>query len=183
MTYFIPILTAWLCNYADGNHLMNESNCIDTLNVSLEKDARRTISWFDDNYIDAHPDKSQCISLDKFGRPPVSISVDRNTIPSSDSIEVLGVTLDSILQYDTYISNLCSNAWIQINGMKRIGKHLNTDCRIAMYKSFISSNFSYCPVSWKLCGKRNADEWNWKNCSRGLSVLYLLIIRAHIHIC
>ena len=41
---------------------------------------------------------------------------------------------------------------------ERIGKYLNTDCRIAMYKSFISSNFSYCPVSWMFCGKRNSDE-------------------------
>ena len=42
--------------------------------------------------------------------------------------------------------------------MKRIGKYLNTDCRIAMYKSFISSNFSYCPVSSMLCGKRKSDK-------------------------
>ena len=41
---------------------------------------------------------------------------------------------------------------------KQIGKYLNTDCRIAIYKSFISSNFSYCPVSWMFCGKRNSDK-------------------------
>ena len=75
------------------------------------------------------------------------------TFPSSDNIEVLGVTLDSILKYDTHISNLCSKASIQINAMKRIGKYLNTDCRISMYKFFISSNFSYCPVSWMFCEK------------------------------
>ena len=40
-----------------------------------------------------------------------------------------------------------------MNAMKRIWKYLNTDCRIAMYKSFISSNFSYCPVSWMFYGK------------------------------
>ena len=27
-----------------------------------------------------------------------------------------------------------------------------------MYKSFISSNFSYCPVSWIFCGKQNSDK-------------------------
>ena len=107
-----------------------------------------------------NPDKFQCISLDRFGRPPISISVEGNTIPSSDSIKVLGVTLDKNLQYNTHIiySNLCSKASTQINVMKRIGKYLNTDYRIAMYKSFISSNFSYCPVSWMFCGKRNSDK-------------------------
>ena len=105
------------------------------------KDAQRAISWFDNNYMDANPDKFQCISLDRFGRPPISISIEGNTIPSSDSIKVLGVTLDSSLKYNKHISNLCSKASIQINAMKRIGKYLNTDCRISMYKSFISSNF------------------------------------------
>ena len=147
-----------ICSYADDNHLVNESNCIDTLKVSLEKDAHRAISWFDNDYMDANPDKFQCISLDRFGRPPISISIEGNTIPSSDSIKILGVTLDSNLQYDTHISNLCFKASAQINAMKRIGKYLNTDCRIAMYKSFISSNFSYCPVSWIFCGKRNSDK-------------------------
>ena len=27
-----------------------------------------------------------------------------------------------------------------------------------MYKSFMSSNFSYCPVSWIFCGKPNSDK-------------------------
>ena len=58
----------------------------------------------------------------------------------------------------SHISILCSKASIQINVMKRIGKYVNTDCRIAMYKSFISSNFSYCSVSWMFCGKRNSDK-------------------------
>ena len=178
---FYTDIDSMICNYADDNHLVSESSCIDTLKVSLEKDAQRAISWFDDNYMHAIPDKFQCISLDRFGRPPVSISVEGNTIPSSDCIKVLGVTLDSSLKYDTHISNLCSRASTQINAMKRIGKYLNTDCRISMYKSFISSNCHIvrCPG----CFVGNVIQINWKNCRKGLYVLYFLIIRAHIAIC
>ena len=100
-----------ICNYADDNHLVNESNCIDTIKVSLEKDAHRASSWFDNNYMDANLEKFQCIYIDRFGRPPKSISVEGNT-PSSDTIKVLGVTLDSSLQYDTHISMFCSKASI-----------------------------------------------------------------------
>ena len=147
-----------ICNYADDNHLANESNCIDTLKFSLEKDGHRAISWFDHKYMDANPDKFQCISLDRFGRPPISLWVEGNTIPSCDSIKVSGVTLDSSRQYNIRISNSCSKASTQINAMKKLGKYLNTDCRIAICKSFISSNFSYGPMSWMFCGKRNSDE-------------------------
>ena len=177
---FYTDMDSMICNYADDNHLVNESNCIDTLKVSLEQDAHRAISWFDNSYMDANPDEFQCISLDRFGRPPISISVEGNTIPSFDSIKVLGVTFDSNLHYDTHISNLYSNASVQINAMERIGKYLNTDCRIAMYKSFISSNFHIvlCPgFLW------NETQINWKNCMLGLFVLYFLITRAHIENC
>ena len=92
---FYTDIDSIICNYAGDNHLVNESNSVDTLTVSLERDAHRAISWFDNNYMDANPDKFQCISLDSFGRPPISISVDGDTIPSSDSIKVLGVTLDN----------------------------------------------------------------------------------------
>ena len=72
---FYTNIDSMICNYADDNHLVNESNSVDILKVSLEKDAHRAISWFDNNHIDANPDKFQCISLDRFGRPPISISV------------------------------------------------------------------------------------------------------------
>ena len=95
-------IDSMICNYTDDNHFVDENNCIDTLRNSLEKDAHHAILWFDNNYMDANPDKFQCISLDRFGRPPISISVEGNTIPSSDSIKILGVTLDSNLQYNTF---------------------------------------------------------------------------------
>ena len=82
-----------ICYYADDNHLVNGNKAVVKLNVSLEKDAHRAVSWFDNNYMDANPDRFQCISLDRFGRPPISISVDGNIIPYYDSIKALGVTL------------------------------------------------------------------------------------------
>ena len=74
-----PLLFNIFCNYADDNHLVKENNCVDELKVSLEKDTQRAISWFDKNYMDANPDKFQCISLNRFGRPPIYISIEGNT--------------------------------------------------------------------------------------------------------
>ena len=46
----------------------------------------------------------------------------------------------------------------QINILKRISKYLNVTGRINVYRSFISSNFSYCPVVWMFCGKKNSNK-------------------------
>ena len=177
---FYTDMDGMICNYADDNHLLNENNCIDTLKIHSKK---TLIVQFRGLIITIWTQiLIQCISLDRFGRPPISISVEGNTIPSSDCIKVLGVTLDKNLQYNTHISNLCSKASTQMNAMKKIGKYLNTDCRVAMYESFISSNLSYCPVSWMFCWKRNSDKLE-KLQERALRLFVFLIIRAHITIC
>ena len=47
---FYTDIESMICNYAEDNHPVMESNCTDELKVSLEKDAQRAISWFDNNY-------------------------------------------------------------------------------------------------------------------------------------
>ena len=81
-----------------------------------------------------------------------------NTIFSDPSIKVLGIVLDNKLQFDEHVSQMCLKASRQINALKRISKYLDEKCRILVYKSFISSNFNYCPVSWMFCGKSNLNK-------------------------
>ena len=60
-----------------------------------------------------------------------------------------------VLWCATYITNICITASRQINALKRLAKFLNERSRILIYKSFISSNFNYCPVTWMFCGRKN----------------------------
>lgn len=153
---FYTDIESKICNYADDNHLVNENYSIDILKDTLQQDCWLALSWFGDNYMDANPDKFQCIFLDRFGKQPPAISIEGNDILSSDKIKVLGVTLDNNLCYDKHVAILCTRASFQINALKRLAKYLDVNSRIAIYKSFISSNFMYCPVAWLFCGKRNA---------------------------
>ena len=47
----------------------------------------------------------------------------------------------------------------QSSALRRISKYLDVNCRILDFKSFISSNFNYCPVSWMFCGKTNLNKF------------------------
>ena len=42
--------------------------------------------------------------------------------------------------------------------LKRISKFLNDQCRMHVYKSFVSAKFNYCPVEWVFCGKTNLGK-------------------------
>ena len=73
-------------------------------------------------------------------------------------IKVLGVSLDNKLNFNIHIENICKQASGQINALRRISRDLSDSNRILTYKSFILSNFSYSPVTWIFCGKKNATK-------------------------
>ena len=147
-----------IANYADDNHLYDADNCAITLKNVLENDTRAAIAWFENNYMDANPDKFQSIILNRGGDVSISISIQDDVIIPSDHIKVLGITLDDSLKFDLHIADMCKKASRQINAMKRVSKFLTQDSRKSIYRSFIAANFNYCPISWIFCGKKNTTK-------------------------
>jgi hypothetical protein len=147
-----------IANYADDNHLYCHNKCITKLQDTIEKDIGTATTWFQDNHMDANPEKFQCILLGGEGKHSVSLSFKQKQITSTNNIKVLGVTLDNKLNFKLHVTQICQRASRQINALKRISKFFNTDRRLLIYKSFIYGNFSYCPVTWLFCGKVNSNR-------------------------
>ena len=147
-----------IANYADDNHLYYADDCAITLKNVLENDTRAAIAWFENNYMDANPDKFQSIILNRGGDVSISISVQDDVIIPSDHIKVLGITLDDSLKFDLHISDMCKKASRQINALKRVSKFLTQDSRKSIYRSFIAVSFNYCSISWIFCGKKNTTK-------------------------
>ena len=156
--FFYFDISSEIANYADDNHLYYENKCMDTVKCVLENDTNSAVLWFEENYMDANADKFQSIVLSRDVQPSLSISVQGNEITSENSIKVLGVTLDDRLKFDGHVVDICKRASRQINALKRISRYLNEDSRILVYNTFVSSTFSYCPVSWIFCGKKNSRK-------------------------
>ena len=102
--------------------------------------------------------KFQGLITSRDGEMSIPISVDGNTIISANEINVLGVTLGDKLKFNSHVQSLCFRASRQINSFKRIAKYLNVERRLTVIESFILSNFSYCPVTWIFCGKKNCSK-------------------------
>ena len=147
-----------IANYADDNHLYYADNCAITLKNVLENDTRAAIAWFENNDMDANPDKFQSIILNRGGDVSISISIQDDIIIPSDHIKVLGITLDDSLKFDLHIADMCKKASLQINALKRVSKFLTQDSPKSIYRSFIAANFNYCPISWIFCGKKNTTK-------------------------
>jgi hypothetical protein len=107
----------------------------------------------------ANPEKFQAISVGrKTHNKNVMFNLNGNILSCEDEVKLLRTTIDFKLNFNTHISNICKKAARQLNVLKRIGKHLNRLGKLTIYYSFITSNFSYCPLTWHFCGEQNTKK-------------------------
>ena len=94
-----------------------------------------------------------------------SLFLNGTEIKCEDSVKLLGVTIDYLLNFDLHVSNICKKAARQINVLLCLSKFLTIETKILIYKSFIKSSFNFV----HLCGTfaQNLALLRWKNSNKG----------------
>ena len=82
-----------------------------------------------------------------------TMSFDGQNIKSSDTVELLGITLDKKINFKRHTQNIYRKASNKIKALLRIRKFLNLEKAQVLAKACISSSFRYCPLIWMFCGK------------------------------
>ena len=140
-----------LYNYADDNILSYSyahSNS-DTLIHTLQQDCTSTLQWFNINQMKANPSKFQAISFGKRGTKDITnFTFENTTSHCENSVVLLGIEIDDSLTFNTHIANICKKAARQLAVLKRLDHLLTRQGNLAIFKSFITSNFNYCPLIW-----------------------------------
>ena len=83
-----------------------------------------------------------------------SIVVNGNTLVGEKHVKLLGVDIDNHLDFHFHIDTLCTKAVRQLDALARIHCLLARESQIAIIRSFITSNFNYCPLVWHFCGSK-----------------------------
>ena len=73
---------------------------------------------------------------------------------------LLGVGIDRKLKFDDYVFNLCNKAGHKLSALARVSYYLTLEQRRALMKSFIESQFSYCPLAWMFHGRKANNRIN-----------------------
>ena len=81
-------------------------------------------------------------------------------ITSNLSEKLLGITLDSDLQFDKHISDLCDKVSKNINALCRVAGYMSLEKRRIVMKTFVESQFSYCLLIWMLHSRTLNNEIN-----------------------
>ena len=92
----------------------------------------------------ANSDKSQLIMS---CAEATTAMIDGLPIDSSKTEVLLGIIIDHELKFDYHVNRLCKKASLKLNALvPRIAPFVNVSKKRIIMKSFIKSQFGYCPL-------------------------------------
>ena len=93
----------------------------------------------------ANPDKCHLLLSTK---SPEVVSIDGIQITTSTAETLLGITINSELNFENHLSAICNKVSRKINALGRIANYMSLEKRCVVMKKIIESQFNYCPIIW-----------------------------------
>ena len=141
-----------ICNFADDNAFSACNQNLDKLIESLECVSLKAINWFKSNYMKLNEEKCHLlIAGHKFEN--MWAMVGNSRIWESGKEKLLGIHIDNDLNFQYHIDQICNKAGNKISALARVRHHFSFEKRRMLFKTFIESQFSYCPLVWMFHGR------------------------------
>ena len=141
--YFLEDLD--IASYADDTTIYTVSEKKESVIRALETSSSLLFGWFNNNFMKANSDKCHLIMSCAEATTAV---IDGLPIVSSKTEVLLGITIDYELKFDDHVNRLCKKSSLKINALARIATFMNVSKKRIFMKSFIESQFGYCPLIW-----------------------------------
>ena len=119
---------------------------IDDLLTSLAKNTSVLVKWFEINFFKMNPDKCKLLVCN-YDRD-CFIKIQDEIIQSSKSVKLLGITITNKLDFSEHVKKICNKANSKLHALARISKYISSDRLKILLRSFVESQFSYCPLIW-----------------------------------
>ena len=158
-----------IANYADDCTPYEINESIESVIHRLEQDSIILFQWYENNYLKANPDKWHLL-LSQTGQE-LSMNIGNEMISNSENEKLLGITFDNKLYFDIHVKKLCKKAGQKLHALARISNFMNLEKRKVLMNSFISSQFSYCPLIW-MCHSRQLNNRINRIHERALRIVY-----------
>ena len=159
------LLGSDLHNFADDSTVTAVADTIQGLINSLEVKTGNAIEWMKDNDMIANPNKFKADD----NTAGIRLEFSGKTILSSNEIDLLGVTIDTKLSFDSHITKIFRKASRQLNALKRLAFCIPLDTRKILANCFIISSFYLLSTSLVFFNSKTTSE-NRKNTGKGSQI-------------
>ena len=124
-----------IASYADDNTPCTTENSIEEVIQKSENAAKVLIQQFSDNEKKANPGK--CSSNSE-----VSLTIENQKIKNCKFEKLLGIQLDSKLNFNSHIHNICQKTGQKLNAITRITPYMDFPKRRLLVNTFFHSQFN-----------------------------------------
>ena len=167
---FFFITQTDVCNYADDSTFYTCDKDLKSLIQRLEHDSLIAIEWFDCNYMKLNSKKCHLL-LAGHKYEHMWANVGESVIWESKKEKLLGLIIDNKLKFNDHVALLCKKAGRKITALGRLTRYLQFEKKRTLLKSFIESQFAYCPLTWMFCSRKNNNRINQLH-ERALRIVY-----------
>ena len=152
---FLIIETIDIASYADDNTSYNTGNSIEEVIQKLENAAQTLFQCFSDTQLKANPDKCHFLFN---SNSEVRLTIETQKIKNSESEKLPGIKLDSKLNFNSHIHDICQKAGQKLNVISRITPYMDFAKRRLLVNSFFYSQFNYCQLVWMCHNQTNNNK-------------------------
>ena len=136
----------------------------------LERNSNIAIDWFQNNYMKMNSDKCHLlVGGHKFEKIWAKIGAD--LIWESNSVKLLGITIDNHLKFDKHISFFCAKPNRKLSALARISYYLTFHQKRTLIKAFFESQFRYCSLTWMFHSRKSNNKMSLLH-ERALRMIY-----------
>ena len=171
---FYYVEKAKIANYADDNTTHAIEDDILKLLATLEKETLTVLNWFELNEMKANDSKCHLIVANENKRKYTSknlIYLQNAFLEDEDIVKLLGVYIDKDLSFGQHVNGLIKKGNQKLHALMRISRFLSADKLKLAMKTFIESQFNYCPLLW-MCHNRTINGKINRLHERALRVVY-----------
>ena len=143
-------LTANLSMYADDHQIYHAGADQAAVTSQLKDSANLATTWYDSNLLAGNLKKYQVLNLG-FTQNDSNICVNDVVIESKDNIILLGVVLDSKLNFSEHVISICKKASQRIGVLMRLRNLIPMKSKLILFKSAILPFLTYCHLVWHFC--------------------------------
>ena len=108
----------------------------------LEQGSTMFFKWFSDNQMKANISKCHLLVNKK---DEVVINLGETEIKNSEYEKLLGIKVDTKLNFNEHLNNIISKASHKVNAFSRVARYMSLSKKKIL---IFNSQFSYCPLIW-----------------------------------
>ena len=150
--YFID--KSKLANYADDTSTYLSEEGIFPFLHALKSETEVVLEWFRINEMKSNSDKCHLIVAENEHRPSyisnscIYLDGEKELLQSEKLVKLLGLWIDNKLTFEEHVKTLLKKGNQKLHALLRVSKYMSTEKLRLLMKTFIETQFNYCPLIW-----------------------------------